>query len=194
MIETPGFDLLAAFQALYDALVFLSDRFLGVDLTTSLLGLWVKIAFVSTVITPILLFGIAYVFLRYKQLRIEEMAAYRAKAKPSGTDAQAPKNEQWKRVEELIASERPNDWRVAILEADVMLDDLMTSMGYVGDNLGEKLKTVDKSDLLSIRSAWDAHMVRNEVAHGGGDFILTQREARRVIGLYREVFNEANYI
>ena len=194
MVETPGIDLLSIFQILYDVLVVGSERAIGINLTTFLLDVWVKIAFVSAIITPILLFGVAYVVLRYKQLRMEEMAAYRAKARSPHIDSQTSKNEQWERVEELVSSERPNDWRVAILEADVILDDLITGMGYQGDNLGERLKSVDKSDLLSLDAAWEAHKVRNEIAHGGGDFILTQREARRVVELYRTVFNEANYI
>ena len=194
MTETPGFDLLTIFQALYDVLVLGSERVSGINLTVLFIDLWATVALISTIVSPILLLGIAYIVLRYRGLRAEELAAYRARAVSPSAEGQTPKNEQWKRIEELIASERPSDWRVAILEADVMLDTAVAGMGYIGNSLGERLKAIDKSDLRSLDKAWEAHKVRNQIAHGGGDFILTQREARRVIELYRAVFTETNYI
>ena len=106
----------------------------------------------------------------------------------------ANKNERWERVEGLVSSENPGDWRVAIIEADVMLDELISAMGYEGVTLGEKLKRIEKSDMTTLDSAWEAHKIRNKVAHRGTDFILTRREAKRVIGLYRNALQEFDYV
>ena len=81
-----------------------------------------------------------------------------------------------------------------ILEADVMLDEVMEGQGYHGATLADKLKLVEPSDFLTIESAWEAHRVRNEIAHAGGDFLLSEREAKRVVELYRQVFDEFRYI
>lgn len=106
----------------------------------------------------------------------------------------ANKNERWEHVETLVSSENPGDWRVAIIEADVMLDELVTAMGYDGETLGDKLKRIEKSDFLTLDAAWEAHKVRNRVAHHGSDFILTSREAKRVIALYRQALEEFDYV
>ncbi|GMU74469.1 MAG: hypothetical protein AMXMBFR44_6660 [Candidatus Campbellbacteria bacterium] len=106
----------------------------------------------------------------------------------------ANKNERWQHVEELAASDNPGDWRVAIIEADIMLNELVSSMGYDGDTLGDKLKRIEKSDFTTLDLAWEAHKVRNRIAHSGSDFILTAREAKRVVGLYREVLQEFDYV
>lgn len=103
-------------------------------------------------------------------------------------------NPRWVSIEKHIESENPNDWRLAIIEADIILDEMVKSMGYQGDSLGERLKGIEQSDFTSIDQAWEAHKVRNQIAHAGSDFILTQREARRIIGLYRQVFQEFQYI
>jgi hypothetical protein len=103
-------------------------------------------------------------------------------------------NSRWAQVEKHLESENQNDWRLAIIEADIMLDELVKSMGYQGDSLGERLKGVEQSDFTTIDAAWEAHKVRNQIAHAGSDFILTQREARRVLALYRQVFQEFQYI
>src|SRR3989344_3650101 len=39
-----------------------------------------------------------------------------------------------------------------------------------------------------------AHAVRNKIAHEGAAFMLPEREAKRVVGLYEAVFREFKYI
>ncbi len=104
------------------------------------------------------------------------------------------KNVRWEQILKHVASENPNDWRLAIIEADIILDEMVKSMGYAGESLGERLKRVEQSDFNSIEAAWEAHKVRNRIAHSGSDFILTQREARRIISLYEQVFREFEYL
>ena len=103
-------------------------------------------------------------------------------------------NERWEVVLHHVASANPSDWRIAIIEADNILDDMVKRMGYEGQDLGERLRAVEPSDFLSIQSAWEAHKVRNKIAHEGLGFTVTQREARRIIGLYEQVFREFEYI
>lgn len=104
------------------------------------------------------------------------------------------KNAKWENV--LFHLFEPNvaDWRLAIIEADLMLETLLDQLAYKGDSIGEKLKTVDREKFKTLSSAWEAHIVRNKIAHEGLDFNLSQHEAKRVIALYEEVFREFAYI
>lgn len=106
----------------------------------------------------------------------------------------ARSSERWEHVLELLGSDNPNDWRLSILEADIMLDELVTKMGYRGETLGEKLKNIEKADFRTLDDAWEAHKIRNIIAHRGSDYVLTQREARRTIDLFARVFEEFHYI
>lgn len=103
-------------------------------------------------------------------------------------------NKRWARVIEHSESDNPNDWKIAIIEADSILDEMTKSMGYHGDTLGERLKSVEVSDFNNLNNAWEAHKVRNAIAHEGANFQLNEREARRVIALYKSVFEEFKYI
>lgn len=152
---------------------------------------------VSIFVSLVLLTGIVYATLRINQIRGKEAKAL---AVP-GTGAFRESSEErvlgkakWNRIETLIESESPSDWRIAVIEADILLDELVTAMGYGGENLGEKLKGIERSDFTTLDKAWEAHKVRNEIAHAGSDFILTQREARRTIALFADVFREFDYI
>jgi len=89
-----------------------------------------------------------------------------------------------------IESSNPNDWKLAIIEADIILDDILKKRGYAGTSLGERLRSIAPSQLSSLDDAWEAHKVRNRIAHDGADFVLTQRLAEETINRYRRVFGE----
>lgn len=103
-------------------------------------------------------------------------------------------NPKWKLVEEHINSTDASKWRIAILEADIILSDLLESLQLHGESIGDKLKTVEPSDFVHLDQAWEAHKIRNAIAHQGADFLLTQREAKRVVKLYESVFEEFKII
>ena len=102
-------------------------------------------------------------------------------------------NIKWEKIITYLNSDNASDWKSAILEADILLDELVTKMGYEGENLGERLKKIEPSDFLTLNDAWEAHKVRNMIAHEG-DYVLTKRETIRVIELFRHVFEEFHFI
>ncbi len=147
---------------------------------------------VTTFLSLVLLGGIAYAAMRWYHLKKEYTAMVKAEQLAAG--ARANENPKWREIVDLTGSANPNDWRQAILLADVMLGDLLQTLGYQGEGIGEKLKSVEPGDFPTLDLAWEAHRVRNEIAHAGSDFLLTQREARRTIDLFRRVFESFQFI
>lgn len=103
-------------------------------------------------------------------------------------------NETWNSIRSKLLSENPSDWRLAIIEADIYLDRLLDQRGFYGDTLGDKLKQVTPDKLPSIQIAWEAHKIRNRIAHDGADFVLTMPESRRVLSYYEIVFRDLEVI
>ncbi|CAN5755713.1 hypothetical protein BH11PAT2_BH11PAT2_02200 [soil metagenome] len=101
---------------------------------------------------------------------------------------------RWAYITELIESGQEGDWRNAIIESDIMLDELLTRLGYQGDSLGEKLKTVNPNQFHTLSNAWEAHKVRNEIAHQGSQYQLSESIAHRTIANYEAVFREHHEI
>ena len=101
---------------------------------------------------------------------------------------------RWKHIQDLIASYNQNDWRQAIIEADIILEEMLDRMGYKGVTIGDKLKTVERSDFITLDKAWSAHKIRNQIAHDGSGFKLTRELAEKTIKEYEEVFREFYYI
>lgn len=134
---------------------------------------------------------------RLKHIRKKEALIYDLKIEPGfedATSADTSLSNKWARVTTLIESQNDSDWRQAIMEADIMLGELLTKQGYQGDGIGEQLQRAVKSDFFTLDQAWEAHKVRNQIAHEGSNFALTQFDARRVINMYKQVFNEFYYI
>jgi hypothetical protein len=116
---------------------------------------------------------------------------------PTGDDAPKTEdvhNRRWSNVQSLINSHSVNDWKQAIIEADIILEEMLDKMGYKGDGIGDKLKTVEKSDFLTLDKAWEAHKIRNRIAHRGSEYVLTKDDAERAIKAYTEVFKEFYFI
>ncbi len=157
-------------------------------------GVWSYFQFFSYLFIAVLLVGIIYCIRGIVAVRKKETEYYNAPKIISHDVSEKPKNEKWLHIEELTSSENPNDWRLAILEADILLDELINLMGYKGETMGEKMKSIEASDFSTLDQAWEAHKVRNQIAHTGSDFILTLHETRRVVDLYRQVFEEFHFI
>lgn len=160
---------------------------------------WLQVICLS--LSVLLLIGIIYATVRVNQIRKLERTAL---AEASGQNPNQPSvaavedplrtNPRWEHIKKLMESDSEGDWRVAIIEADIMLSDMVDRMQYPGETLGEKLKVIEKSDFNTIDNAWEAHKFRNKIAHEGSDMQLSQRQARRVIELYESVFEEFHYI
>jgi hypothetical protein len=147
---------------------------------------------IALVIALFLIYIIIYSKIRTRKVKELEQKKFHpvsdAQSMVSGQDSSLVS--QWQEVQRHMVSTNPSDWRLAILEADIMLEEILEKQGYQGDTIGDKLKGVDKSDMTSLDAAWVAHKVRNQIAHEGVGFQINEREAKRVIGLYQKIFEE----
>jgi hypothetical protein len=103
-------------------------------------------------------------------------------------------NPRWAQIEKNMQSHNMSEWRVAILEADILLFDMLSQMGYEGTSIGEILKNVDKANFVTLDDAWKAHRIRNIIAHEGANYELSRDEAERTIRLFKRVFDEFYFV
>jgi hypothetical protein len=103
-------------------------------------------------------------------------------------------NPRWHYILTLIESPNDSDWRVAVIEADSMMEEVLKEKGLSGETVSELLEGAKESGYTHIQDAWDAHLVRNQIAHQGSDFPLSQVEGRRVIKMFQNFFEELRII
>lgn len=157
-------------------------------LTSWISHFWLWIVFIGYILSAAALFVIIYCTMRLFELRKREEEYYSTLLTPP--ESAGDVNPRWLHIESLAASTNPSDWRTAIIEADVMLDDVLTKQGYQGAGVGEKLKSAESSDFGTLDGAWEAHKVRNQIAHEGQAFALSESLMRRTLSHYEAVFRE----
>ena len=156
-----------------------------------LLNLWQIWSIIAFLLSILFIIGIIYSYIRFNQLmEIETNQLLEAEREWQRRYGQADGNGQWAGITAHVASDQPNDWKLAVIEADIMLDRVLSEAGYAGNSVGEKLKSTSPQNFTTIQDAWDAHIIRNKIAHEGSDFVVTHRIAKEAITKYERVFRE----
>lgn len=155
---------------------------------------WSEFVTLSMLISLCLAALIIYCSVRMFQIRQGERRRFAA-AQRTIIAHDMPKTQlRWSRIEEEMGSESEKSWRLAILECDIMLNELLDSLGYKGETMADKMRSVDRADFNTIDLAWEAHRFRNRIAHEGTGTPLSHREAQHVVSLYEKVFREFKHI
>src|SRR3990167_8623610 len=145
-----------------------------------------------------LIFLILIVYAQIQLLHTEHSGFHEMKARAhEQRDAEVKstkKNDRWENIVKLASSANHGDWRRAILEADIMLADVLAAQGYEGAGVGEQLKMANPIQMTTLDLAWKAHKVRNDIAHQGEAYELNERDARVAIDYYKRVFEELGAI
>lgn len=97
--------------------------------------------------------------------------------------------ERWQGVLKHLESLNESEWRVAIIEADKLIDEVLTQKGFEGESVAEKLSELDREQMNSLDRLWAAHKTRNRIVHQP-DYRIEQSEAREIISYYEEGLGE----
>ena len=136
----------------------LGDSIDGSSFLNSLLNFtndaWTIFTIISYTVSIILLFIYVYASTERKQLHLLRMEELKQREKIYDERFRSgPKNSRFADIEKHIASDNPNDWKLAIIEADIVLDEALKKLGYNGVSLGERLKGISPGQLTCLDDA-----------------------------------------
>ncbi len=158
---------------------------------------WITLGFISSAISILAIAIIIFSLVRMREIQIHEKRELDheiTEALARDKDKDRDENPRWHYILTLIESPNESDWRVAIIEADSMLEEELRDRGFTGDTASELLEGARTSGYASIQNAWDAHLVRNKIAHQGSEFALSQVEGRRYIKMFQNFFEELGIV
>lgn len=99
---------------------------------------------------------------------------------PHGVKALA---KQWIKIKSRLDTGMESEFKLALIEADSLLDDILKKMGYGGESLGERLEKLTAASLPNIDEIKEAHQSRNNIVHDP-DYRLTLDESKNVIASF----------
>lgn len=172
-----------------------ADGFTAAEAGSRLMGTlyvwWQVYAILALIASALFLYGIIYARMRLGELgKLAHEELHQEEEKYKRLHAERRPSDRFAAIDTHASSENPNDWRLAIIEADILLEELLDQRGFKGATIGDRLKGASSDTFRALDDAWKAHKVRNEIAHRGGDFILTKRIAGEAIARYRNAFDE----
>lgn len=90
---------------------------------------------------------------------------------------------RWDKIKEKLKKEEKSSYKVAIIEADALVDDLIKRMGYEGEHMGERLIGINPGQIENIEELKKAHEIRNRIIHEE-DFSLKKEQVDEIFGYY----------
>jgi len=95
----------------------------------------------------------------------------------------------WAKITGRLETGLESEYKLAVIEADSMLNDILKRMGFGGETLGERLEKLTAATLPNLEQIWEAHKIRNNIVHDP-DYRLTLDEARKVLGIYEQALRD----
>lgn len=92
---------------------------------------------------------------------------------------------QWQEVEQLMNQNSPAAFKLAVMEADKLVDYVLKSLGTPGKDFGERIRA-GSYNYPQLRQVWPAHIVRNRIAHEPL-YQLDARTARQALATFKQV-------
>jgi len=92
---------------------------------------------------------------------------------------------QWEYIARRRGTGLEAELRLAVIEADSLIDDMLKRCGCQGKDMGERLKSLQPNSLSDrdINQLWEVHKLRNRIAHQNA-FHLSTKEATRALSIY----------
>lgn len=101
--------------------------------------------------------------------------------------------ERWTNVAKKIAVGTPDAFKVAIIDADKLVDDVLKQLGFAGEHMADRLEKIAPQDLQSLERIWRAHRLRNNLVHTPG-FQISGFEAKKSLADYEAFLREVKVI
>jgi len=96
---------------------------------------------------------------------------------------------EWRKIKAKLETGLESEYKLAVIKADAMLDNILMRMGFGGVTLGERLTKLTVVSLPNIEEVRQAHRIRNNIIHDP-DYRLSLDEARRVVAIYEKALTD----
>ena len=141
----------------------------------------------SLIISGLLVWGIIFTATQsnYLNKRVEEWMDYLG----YGDVGKMRRLKAWKQIVRKMRSVNPVDWKLAVMEADRIFDDMIRAAGYRAVAADDRYKQITPEFVANFDDIQAVHKIRNRCAQEP-DFAISKEEAVGVLRIYKKAFQE----
>ncbi|MDD5606365.1 MAG: hypothetical protein PHN37_00655 [Candidatus Pacebacteria bacterium] len=96
---------------------------------------------------------------------------------------------QWKTISSRLKTGNEQAYKLAIIEADNLLEEVLEKMKFKGETTKERIANIPKTILEDIKDIEQAHQIRDNIVHDP-DYQINLEEAKRVLLIYERVIKQ----
>ncbi len=102
-------------------------------------------------------------------------------------------SQRWEGIKARLQKGDEANLKLAVIEADNLIGDILKRMGLAGADIEERLRRIEVQEIKSVDKIWATRKIRNQIVHEP-DFHLTQEEAEAAVGNIEEALKELEYL
>ena len=92
---------------------------------------------------------------------------------------------KWEKIKERLGTGSEPEAKLALIEADSLLDEALKDQGYAGESLGERLEKLTVDILPNLAKTQEVHKIRNNIIHDP-TYKFNLEEAKKALGVYQK--------
>ena len=92
---------------------------------------------------------------------------------------------EWKKIKERSDTGLESEVKLALIEADALLDETLKRLGYPGESLGERSEKLTVDILPNLEEVRQVHKIRNNIIHDP-TYQLNLEEAKESLAIYEK--------
>ena len=92
-------------------------------------------------------------------------------------------SKQWSKIKKRIESGAESDYKLAIIDADDFLAQVLDTGGYEGKDFDESIRKAEKMIASTLSDILSAHEIRNSIVYDP-DYKISVDQAKKVLDIY----------
>ncbi len=99
---------------------------------------------------------------------------------------------RWKRIQKMADSGIESNYKLALIEADDLLDNVLKNKGFSGETFEEKIKQAGEIQIPDSERILQAHQTRNQAVYEP-DYQLEAERLREILEVYKETIKNVEF-
>ncbi|NTV40931.1 MAG: hypothetical protein HGA61_01515 [Candidatus Moranbacteria bacterium] len=101
---------------------------------------------------------------------------------------------RWNAIKDRLKSDNVSQYKVAIIEADAVVEEFLGGIGYGGENMSQRLEQVGEMHLDDQReNLAEVHKLRNRIIHEA-DFEINKETAKDALEVYENFLQYMQFL